>query len=589
MNAQTEVEWLDDQSVQTEGSRVLFWDGRLDNRSDLFVLLKDYLRGDWSNPALALAAYKRWGTSGFVHLIGDWSVVIQDDTDRLTVLASDFAGVRPLYYSATSGQVLWSSHLQSLVDSTGISELDEEYLGAFLLYGGCPNRTPYKGIYCVPAGHSVCISSTGTKISRFWSLPVRDEVRYQSAHRYEEELRTLFREAVSVRLQTEAPVLAELSGGLDSSSVVSMANHLIRSGAVPAKSLASVSYVWQNSLDEPFIREMESFCGIKGVHISTHETPLLSKTHAGSAQPEILQPLRQEVGFLSRQLRAKVLLTGMTGDLMMGNWFDDSLQVSASLRRFRFGEACNDALRWSKILRLPVYRVLWQAMCAGLPPTMAPTSVYAKEDGSYMVKNSETSLVPSFVERVGLSGSRNLFSDDWMQASPERRKYFRSLSITLELRTLQTPELWQHLDYTHPFAHRPLVEFLMAVPTSILCQPGEPRKLMRSALSNLWPFKLQKRRSKGLFNAPWQEALQPLANLLFSAKRLNVVDLGFVDRASIHSRLQRLLIGLDCNHSQLRNIVVLELWLRNRGRHTPGDKAGSLAQEFPTQNERERR
>jgi len=129
----------------------------------------------------------------------------------------------------------------------------------------------------------------------------------------------------------------------------------------------------------------------------------------------------------------------------------------------------------------------------------------------------------------------------------------------------------------------------MAVPTSILCQPGEPRKLMRSALSNLWPFKLQKRRSKGLFNAPWQEALQPLANLLFSAKRLNVVDLGFVDRASIHSRLQRLLIGLDCNHSQLRNIVVLELWLRNRGRHTPADKAGSLAQEFPTQNERERR
>src|SRR5580698_5593787 len=205
MNAQTEVEWLDDQSIQTEGSRVLFWDGRVDNRSDLFVLLKDYLRGDWSNPALALAAYKPWGTSGFVHLIGDWSVVIQDDTDRLTVLASDFAGVRPLYYSATSGQVLWSSHLQSLVDSTGISELDEEYLGAFLLYGGCPNRTPYKGIYSVPAGHSVCISSTGTKISRFWSLPVRDEVRYQSAHRYEEELRTLFREAVSVRLQTEAP------------------------------------------------------------------------------------------------------------------------------------------------------------------------------------------------------------------------------------------------------------------------------------------------------------------------------------------------------------------------------------------------
>ena len=69
----------------------------------------------------------------------------------------------------------------------------------------------------------------------------------------------------------------------------------MRSGAVPAKSLTSVSYVWRNSLDEPFIREMESFCGIKGVHISTHNVPLISKAHVGDSQPEILQPLRKSV------------------------------------------------------------------------------------------------------------------------------------------------------------------------------------------------------------------------------------------------------------------------------------------------------
>jgi asparagine synthase (glutamine-hydrolysing) len=564
MSAPAQVEWLNDEKDRTGDTRVLLWDGRLDNRSDLLMLLKDHLLEDSSNPALALAAYKRWGTDGFVHLIGDWSVVIRDDNNQTTVLASDFAGVRPLYYSVKSGQVFWSSYLGSVVHATQISELDEHYVGAYLLYGGCPNRTPYKGIYSVPPGHAVCASSEGTKISRFWSLPIRDEVRYENQHRYEEQLRALFREAVSVRLQTESPILAELSGGLDSSSVVSMANHLIRSGAAPASSLTSVSYVWQNSLDEPFIRDMESFSGIKGVHISTHETPLVSKTHAGNAQPEILQPLRREVGLLSRQLRAKVLLTGMTGDLMMGNWFDDSLQVSASLRRFRFDQTCKDALEWSKVLRLPIYRILWQALCASLPTVLTPAAVYAREDGSYTVKSTETSVMPCFVDRLGLSASRNIFSDAWMQASPERRKYFRSLSTTLELRTLQTPELWQHLDYTHPFAHRPLVEFLMAVPTSILCRPGEPRKLMRSAMSDLWPIKLQNRRSKGLFNAPWQEALQPLANLLLGAKHLSVVDLGFVDQGRLLSRLQRLRLGADCNQSQLRNIIVLELWLRNR-------------------------
>jgi hypothetical protein len=151
-----------------------------------------------------------------------------------------------------------------------------------------------------------------------------------------------------------------------------------------------------------------------------------------------------------------------------------------------------------------------------------------------------------------------------MKAPPERRKYFWSLSMLLELRQLQTPEPLQNLDYTHPFAHRPLVEFLMAVPAEVLCRPGEPRRLMRSALSDLWPLKLQMRRSKGLFNSPWQEALRPLTRVLLQASQLHVVEQGFVDGASVRSRLERISAGLDCNDSQLRNIILLELWLRNR-------------------------
>src|SRR5215469_1040834 len=107
----TAIQFVDEtrQNATTAGnsdarrSRILHWDGRLDNRNDLIPLLADLLRGDTSNSALALAVYETWGTNGFVHLIGDWSVVIQDDSNRATVLASDFAGVRPLYYSVKNG------------------------------------------------------------------------------------------------------------------------------------------------------------------------------------------------------------------------------------------------------------------------------------------------------------------------------------------------------------------------------------------------------------------------------------------------------------------------------------------------------
>src|SRR5262249_36464504 len=160
------------------------------------------------------------------------SLVIHDHATRSAILASDFAGVRPLYYSIQRGGVLWSNRLQSLVESTGITELDDQYIRSYLTIGGCPNHTPYQGIYSVPQGRAVQISKGKKEIRRFWSLPTGDTVRYKNARRYEEEFRHLFREAVAVRLANDSPVLAELSGGLDSSSVVCMANHLIRSGAV---------------------------------------------------------------------------------------------------------------------------------------------------------------------------------------------------------------------------------------------------------------------------------------------------------------------------------------------------------------------
>jgi asparagine synthase (glutamine-hydrolysing) len=405
------------------------------------------------------------------------------------------------------------------------------------------------------------VSSEGTTVHRFWSLPVGDEIRYRDERRYSEQLRALFQEAVSVRLQNESPVLAELSGGLDSSSVVSMASHLIRSGSVSATRLASVSYVWRNSLDEPFIGEVESYCGIEAVRLSTHDVPVIAERQVGTAKPEPFWPLRAAVAGVADKVGATTVLTGQNGDLIMGNWFDDSLQVTASLRRLRLGRAFTEAVVWSKILRLPMYRILWRAAQAALPEALTPTSIYTAPDGSYTPKSTETSLVAGLKDRVE---AETLFTNSWMQARPECRRYFRAFSMLIELRTLQPPEPLQHLDYTHPFAHRPLVEFLMNVPPNVLCRPGEPRRLMRLALPDLWPLKLRTRRSKGVFNAPWHESLLPLGRALLQAKELHVVEQGFVDAASMRSRLERLCAGLDCNEHQLRNIVLLELWLRNR-------------------------
>ena len=188
-----------------------------------------------------------------------------------------------------------------------------------------------------------------------------------------------------------------------------------------------------------------------------------------------------------------------------------------------------------------------------------------------MPDDTEDSITPAFRKRTGLSSTQTFFSQDWIHARPERRKHFRGLMRTLELRGLQPPEPLEHLNYVHPYAHRPLVTFLLSIPADVLCRPGEPRRLMRRAFSHLWPAELRKRRSKDGFGGVFLDSLRPLAHeLLKPGRPLQVVESGYVDRQSIERRLDRLSLSLSCNESQLRQIILLELWLRARERrHRP--------------------
>jgi asparagine synthase (glutamine-hydrolysing) len=538
---------------------VVYWTGRLDNRGDLQTALGPAYRTETNSAALALAAYERWGTAGLGRIIGDWSVVIRDTNQQSLVLASDFAGVRPLFYVRRQHELFWSCRLDALVEATGLDAIDEAYVGAFLTIGGHPRRTPFAGISTVPAGHAVTITAERVTTSPFWTMPVSDVIAYADERRYDEQLRGLFREAVAVRLQTPRTVVAELSGGLDSSSVVCMANHLIRRGEVAAPQLATVSYVHRDSLDLPYIREVEAFCAIEGVHLSTHRTPLVTDEAVGRASPQPWTSLHKEAAGVARQLGASVLLTGQNGDLAMGNWLDDSLQVAAPLRTGRIGRAMRESLAWSKTLRVPVARILSRALWTLLP--MDPDELYALNT-SVEPQCAETSLRQEFIGRMGADDPDRLFSTDWKQARPERRKHFRALTILRELRTLQSLEPVQALDYTHPFAHRPLVEFAMSVPPEVLCRPGQPRRLMRRALGDILPPRLRARRSKGLFGTPWFDALRPLAQGLLKVSPWQVVARGWIDRANLTARLEKLIHGLDCNESQLRQIILLEYWLR---------------------------
>ena len=229
------------------------WHGRLDNRGELLRQLGDSAAEASSDGALLVAAYERWGDTGLGRVIGDWCAVLSDPPRRAIMLASDFSGVRSLYYHHRKNEVLWSRSLEALLGHVDADAVDEQYVAGYLTVGGYPGRTPYADVHAVMPGYAVRVTVDGAALSAFWRPPTSDEIRCHDEREYEEQFRALFRDAVSSRLQAPAPVAAELSGGLDSSSVVCMAADLIRRGDVATSGLTAVSYVHRSSRDVPFI------------------------------------------------------------------------------------------------------------------------------------------------------------------------------------------------------------------------------------------------------------------------------------------------------------------------------------------------
>lgn len=549
--------WTDRRKGTRGVCSIAFWTGRIDNRADLLWRIDPDTDGAIDDSSIVLCLYERAGVRGLSEIIGDWSVVIIDECQDVVVLASDYAGARPLYYYRKQDQIVWGLELGAVAAAAG-SAVDEEYLAAFLVLGGVSNRTPYTGVLVVPAGYAMCASIHGISVEVLWRPPIHDRVHYDQ-HCYDEVFRSLFRAAVAVRLRDREPVCAELSGGLDSSAIVCMAARLIQAGLVPATELYTVSYLQQDSADAQFIRAVRAWCKVQGSDIAISARSLVEWGEPGAAIEE-WSPLYRVVAKTMRSIGAVTLLTGQGGDLVTGNCLDDSQQIVAHIRVGRLRRAWREAREWSMASGTSIFGILARTAYATVPGVHDDivhgcwTSSRAPEHGI---------LSKVLVGRVKESFPHGCLSRDWLQAPIERRRRLFGLTMMRELRPMRALDPSGIVSCTHPFTHRPLVEFLMSIPADVLCGPGEPRRLMRRALAELWPPEVRRRRSKALFGAAWLQALKAIARGLSTPAEWHVVRRAWIDQAGLSLALRRLSHGLECG-PDLRRVILLEHWLRCR-------------------------
>jgi asparagine synthase (glutamine-hydrolysing) len=557
---------------------VVAWDGRIDNRDDLLARLRPSLSDETSDAAIVSRAFERWGIEGLRRVIGEWAVAIWDETRRTLHLARDYMAIRPLYYRVEQDRILWSSVLGELVERAGARDsLSDEFMARFVTLQYSTDVTPYAGVRAVPAATCVSFSpAVRERRQQFWQITPAT-VRLRDRAEYEERLFALWREAVECRLRTTDIVWAELSGGLDSSSVVCMAHVLTANGRVPARAVQPLSHVTLRSPEgdeRRFIAEVEAQISARSEIVGVEDHQEDADPNWDWVGPFAARGVALACAHRVRDRGGRLVLSGRLGDLVMGCDADNSVAVLDDLSDGHLLEALSQMRRWSRSTRKPFLEIARNILAARSRRHTGSTDAFLDP-----CRDVLSPRLRQLTEIGGLSswtapgdipyraGSGSVLS--WIR--PSKRPMASQLLRMATGGLLGMPEHAPGLIYTYPFAHRPLVEFMLAIPGRELSAPDDMRSLMRRAFEGLVPPRVLRRTSKGNYPPSALRAARPLVAAMLPVERLEVVQRGWADAQRLHGAVRDLVEGGGTSAMGVRRMLRLEQWLTSRNRRGPAD------------------
>ncbi|TMA82918.1 MAG: amidotransferase 1, exosortase A system-associated [Deltaproteobacteria bacterium] len=201
------------------------FNGEIYNYPELRALLekKGHVFKTRSDTEAIIHLYEEEGEECFRLLRGMFAIALWDERKRKLVLGRDRVGKKPLFYYYDGSRIVFASEIKAILKVPGICrDIDLEAVSDYfsLLYVPAP-KSIYTKIRKLRPGHYLTVSERGLKEVEYWDLSFRDNEEL-SEQQWIERLLASYREAVRIRLMSDVPLGAFLSGGVDSSSVVAM-------------------------------------------------------------------------------------------------------------------------------------------------------------------------------------------------------------------------------------------------------------------------------------------------------------------------------------------------------------------------------
>jgi asparagine synthase (glutamine-hydrolysing) len=182
-----------------------------------------------SDTEVLVHAYEEWGEGFVERLNGNFAFAIWDERDDSLLLGRDRLGIRPLYWTAHEGRIVFGSELRALRAAGVPAEIDPCGLDqVFVLWATVAPRTILRDVFELPPGHVLRVRRGGEpRVTRFWDIPraAPDEI-VRDERAAAEELRALLEDSVRLRLRADVVVGAYLSGGLDSTAATALVREI---------------------------------------------------------------------------------------------------------------------------------------------------------------------------------------------------------------------------------------------------------------------------------------------------------------------------------------------------------------------------
>ena len=557
--------------ISASGS-VITWDGRLDNREDLMAQLSARLSRESTDLEIVAEGYDRWGVDAFRRLIGDWALSIWEPRDRLLVLAKDFVGTRHLYYTVEKDQVTWCTILDPMVLFAGQPfKLEEEYIAGWLSFFPAPHLTPYVGVHSVPPSSFVRLAPGTHRVSKYWCFDPSKRIRYGTDTEYEEHFRVVFSESVRRRLRSDTPVLAELSGGMDSSSIVCVADAVIAEGRADAPRLDTISCYSDsepNWDERPYFTKVEQQRGRAGCHIDVGSQGSLNLGFESSrfaatpdSQGGCLTQSAKEFASCITSHQNRVLLSGIGGDEVTGGLPTPVPELADLVARGQFIGLAHRLKLWALRSRKPWFHLFFETVRGFLPQTVVGVPAYVRPpswlDRDFL-KHQRAALT-GYPSRVRLLGPLPSFQENLSRLDALRRQ------LACDVPPSEPPH-----EKRYPYLDRDLLEFIYASPQEQLVRPGQRRSLMRRSLVGIVPDEVLNRKRKAFVaRSPLVAMSMEQASLSQMIENMLLTSLGIIDPKVFREELRKACRGQKVAIVPLMRAFGVECWLRSSG--CPGE------------------